>query len=82
MAVGSLRRDQDSAQQLLDNAARLYAQGVAVDWSSGLPGGRPVELSTYAFQYASYWLPDTTGAGPTGHRHGVSDAPQGYRSRP
>ncbi|MEU5289509.1 beta-ketoacyl synthase N-terminal-like domain-containing protein, partial [Streptomyces sp. NPDC020755] len=70
VAVGSLRRDQDSAQQLLDNAARLYAQGVSVDWSSGLPGGRPVELPTYAFQYASYWLPDTTGA-PSGDAAGL-----------
>ncbi|MFJ4465852.1 type I polyketide synthase, partial [Streptomyces sp. NPDC088928] len=37
--------------------------GVSVDWSAVLPGGRRVELPTYAFQHERYWLDAPAGVG-------------------
>ncbi|MET8842361.1 amino acid adenylation domain-containing protein [Streptomyces rubiginosohelvolus] len=54
--VGTLRRDQDAWQQLLLNAARLFADGVRVDWAELSGGTARTTLPTYAFQRSSYWL--------------------------
>nr|DAB41484.1 TPA_exp: nonribosomal peptide synthetase/polyketide synthase type I [Streptomyces sp. CNB091] len=54
--VGTLRRDQDAWQQLLLNAARLFADGVRVDWAELSGGTARTALPTYAFQRSSYWL--------------------------
>ncbi|MET8055005.1 polyketide synthase dehydratase domain-containing protein, partial [Streptosporangium sp. NPDC005286] len=35
--------------------AELHVHGVALDWRAVLPGGRRVELPTYAFQHHWYW---------------------------
>ncbi|MEU0281996.1 amino acid adenylation domain-containing protein [Streptomyces sp. NPDC006195] len=54
--VGTLRRDHDAWQQFLLNAARLYADGVRVDWAELSGGTTRTALPTYAFQRSSYWL--------------------------
>ncbi|MFI9238056.1 non-ribosomal peptide synthase/polyketide synthase [Streptomyces sp. NPDC053079] len=62
VVVGSLRRDHAAARQFLANAARLYVQGVPVDFSPWLPAGVRVDLPTYAFQHETFWLRDAAGA--------------------
>ncbi|MFC5918139.1 SDR family NAD(P)-dependent oxidoreductase [Streptomyces pulveraceus] len=62
-AVPVLRRDQADARALMSAVGRLYVAGVSVDWSAVLPGGRRVELPTYAFQHERYWLDAPAGAG-------------------
>ncbi|WP_066368516.1 type I polyketide synthase [Herbidospora mongoliensis] len=50
-----MRRDRDEADTALTALATLWTTGVAVDWTAVLPGGRPVDLPTYAFQRERYW---------------------------
>jgi NAD(P)-dependent dehydrogenase (short-subunit alcohol dehydrogenase family)/SAM-dependent methyltransferase/acyl carrier protein len=54
----SLRRGKDDWRQLLDAAAALYAEGVAVDWRGfDAPWPRQrVTLSSYPFQRSRYWV--------------------------
>ncbi|MEV4311990.1 type I polyketide synthase [Actinocrispum sp. NPDC049592] len=56
---GTLRRDQGDLARFLTSAAELFVRGVAVTWP--FPGGRQVELPTYAFQRERYWpeMPET-----------------------
>ncbi|MEU9191203.1 SDR family NAD(P)-dependent oxidoreductase, partial [Streptomyces sp. NPDC048484] len=53
------------ARALVQAVARLYVDGVDVDWSALFAGrgARRVELPTYAFQREHYWLVDTPTAG-------------------
>ncbi|MEO3857753.1 SDR family NAD(P)-dependent oxidoreductase [Acrocarpospora sp. B8E8] len=53
--TGTLRRDEGGLDRVLVSAAELFVRGVAVDWKSVLPGGRQVELPTYAFQHQRFW---------------------------
>ncbi|MEU3188557.1 SDR family NAD(P)-dependent oxidoreductase [Streptomyces sp. NPDC006923] len=55
LVVGSLRRDEGGLDRFLRSAAELYVQGVQVDWSPALTGGRRIALPTYAFQHERYW---------------------------
>ncbi|MFJ6776427.1 SDR family NAD(P)-dependent oxidoreductase, partial [Kitasatospora sp. NPDC091257] len=43
---------------------RLWAAGVPVDWAAVLPGGRRVDLPTYAFQRDRYWPEPAAAAQP------------------
>jgi len=75
VVVGSLRRDEGGLERFLTSAAELFVQGVVVDWSSVVAGGRRVSLPTYAFQRERFWLESGTktgdlgsvGLGGTGH---------------
>ncbi|MEU0173798.1 SDR family NAD(P)-dependent oxidoreductase [Streptomyces massasporeus] len=60
LVTGSLRRDDGGLDGFLRSAGRLYAHGVALDWSRMFAGSgaRRVALPTYAFQRRSYWLDD------------------------
>ncbi|WP_373282428.1 type I polyketide synthase, partial [Microtetraspora niveoalba] len=58
-----LRRDRDEAETALAALGRLWAAGGDVDWASVLPGGRRVELPTYAFQRERYWPQPAAGVG-------------------
>ncbi|MFI8084023.1 type I polyketide synthase [Kitasatospora sp. NPDC086009] len=49
------RRDEQGVTGLLGGLARAYVNGAAVDWSSVLPAGTPVELPTYAFRHQRFW---------------------------
>ncbi|MFJ2249658.1 SDR family NAD(P)-dependent oxidoreductase, partial [Streptomyces sp. NPDC087862] len=62
-AVAVLRRDQGDARALMSAVGRLHVAGVSVDWSAVLPGGRRVELPTYAFERERYWLDAPAGVG-------------------
>ncbi|MFE3945434.1 type I polyketide synthase [Streptomyces sp. NPDC059118] len=62
-ALAVLRRDQGDARALMSAVGRLHVAGVPVDWSAVLPGGRRVELPTYAFEHERYWLDAPVGAG-------------------
>ncbi|MFI9162279.1 type I polyketide synthase [Kitasatospora aureofaciens] len=55
--VATLQRDRAEPGAVLQAAARLYAQGRAVDWEAVLPaGGRLVDLPGYPFRRRRYWL--------------------------
>uniref|UniRef100_UPI003D33FD75 type I polyketide synthase n=1 Tax=Actinoplanes sp. G11-F43 TaxID=3424130 RepID=UPI003D33FD75 len=55
VTVGSLRRDDGGARRLMASFAEAFVNGVAVDWSVVLGGGRTVCLPTYAFQRRRFW---------------------------
>ncbi|MFI5960502.1 SDR family NAD(P)-dependent oxidoreductase, partial [Cryptosporangium sp. NPDC051539] len=55
VVVGTVRRDDDSWLRVLTSAAELFVSGVDVDWAPVVPGGRRVDLPTYAFQHERYW---------------------------
>ncbi|MEU8207529.1 type I polyketide synthase, partial [Streptosporangium sp. NPDC049046] len=60
--AGTLRRDEGGLERVLTSAAELFVRGVTVDWLQVLPGGRRVDLPTYAFQHQWFW-PESTGSG-------------------
>ncbi|MFF2655682.1 beta-ketoacyl synthase N-terminal-like domain-containing protein, partial [Streptomyces sp. NPDC058045] len=66
--VGSLRRGEGGWDRFLGSVATAWTQGVEVDWTTLLPGGRRVELPTYAFQRERYWLTasDAAASAPSG----------------
>ncbi|HWM03113.1 MAG TPA: SDR family NAD(P)-dependent oxidoreductase, partial [Actinophytocola sp.] len=71
----TMRADRDEVDTLTAAVSTAWVRGVDVDWAALLPGGRRVDLPTYAFQRESYWLPPNAGAGnvraagldPAGH---------------
>ncbi|MEV3875251.1 SDR family NAD(P)-dependent oxidoreductase, partial [Streptomyces sp. NPDC049906] len=73
--LGTLRRGEGGMERLLLSLGQGYVRGLPVDWSGMFPGGRRVELPTYAFQHRRYWLdvPTTSwdvssaGLATTGH---------------
>ncbi|WP_305783694.1 type I polyketide synthase [Symbioplanes lichenis] len=62
-SVPMLRRKRDDNEALLTALGRLYAQGVAVDWSPVFVDrhARRVDLPTYAFQHQRFWPATATG---------------------
>ncbi|MFJ3980241.1 type I polyketide synthase, partial [Streptomyces sp. NPDC090021] len=66
VALGTLRRDEGGLERFHASVAAGYTAGLAVDWTPAFAsaagtgsGERPyrhVELPTYPFQHASYWL--------------------------
>ncbi|MEU1290708.1 beta-ketoacyl synthase N-terminal-like domain-containing protein, partial [Kitasatospora sp. NPDC005856] len=61
-----LRRERDEAGTALTALARLWTAGTAVDWPAVLPGGRRMELPTYAFQRERYWPRPAARSGDVG----------------
>jgi acyl transferase domain-containing protein/acyl carrier protein len=58
--LASLRPDRES-HAALESLAELYAQGRVIAWDGVFPDRtRPVELPTYPWQRASYWVPPPT----------------------
>jgi acyl transferase domain-containing protein/short-subunit dehydrogenase involved in D-alanine esterification of teichoic acids len=64
VVLGSLRRDQGGLDRFRTSLAEGYVHGLDVDWTAVLGGGpgRPVELPTYPFQHARYWLDAPAGS--------------------
>ncbi|WP_084161320.1 type I polyketide synthase [Nocardia sp. BMG51109] len=56
VAVGSLRRDRPGATSLDLAAAELHTGGMELDWNRVLVPAAPVELPTYAWDTARYWI--------------------------
>ncbi|WP_424187271.1 type I polyketide synthase [Actinokineospora sp. G85] len=54
VAVGTLRRDQGTAERFALSAGEAFTRGVAVDWA-GWGSGRAVDLPTYPFQRQRFW---------------------------
>ncbi|MBE8517268.1 SDR family NAD(P)-dependent oxidoreductase [Amycolatopsis sp. H6(2020)] len=65
-AVPVLRRDRSEERALLTALSTAHVQGVDVDWTPFFPGGRRVDLPTYAFRHRNYWLAAEPGAAPGG----------------
>ncbi|WP_406473765.1 SDR family NAD(P)-dependent oxidoreductase [Streptomyces platensis] len=58
----SLRAPLADPEALLKALTGLWTRGVRVDRSALLPGGRRVDLPTYAFQRGRYWLEGAAGS--------------------
>ncbi|MFC5719434.1 type I polyketide synthase [Streptomyces gamaensis] len=56
VTVPALRADRPERQALTTALAQLHTRGVPVDWRAFFPGGRTVDLPTYAFQHERYWV--------------------------
>ncbi|MEU8377366.1 SDR family NAD(P)-dependent oxidoreductase [Micromonospora sp. NPDC048894] len=71
--AGPAQQPDDSAQRHDDGQVPAYAAGMAQAWASGIeldwsavdPGGRQIDLPTYAFRHQRYWLDAPPGAGDT-----------------
>ncbi|RKN08366.1 type I polyketide synthase [Streptomyces radicis] len=50
------RKDRPEPMALIEGLARGWVTGADVDWAALCPGGREVELPTYAFQRERFWL--------------------------
>ncbi|MEV5960063.1 type I polyketide synthase, partial [Streptomyces sp. NPDC051987] len=69
------RKDLPEARAAVTAVGRLHSAGVPADLAALAPGGRRVELPTYAFQHERYWLrpvetrsdADALGLAPAGH---------------
>ncbi len=73
-SVALLRAGRDEPGALLTAVATAWVRGVDVDWARVLPGGRRIELPTYAFQRERYWpanapAGDVAAAGLGGAEH-------------
>ncbi|WP_434781143.1 SDR family NAD(P)-dependent oxidoreductase, partial [Amycolatopsis kentuckyensis] len=65
-AIPALRRDRSEERALLSALSTAHVHGVDVDWTPFFPGGRRVDLPTYAFRHRNYWLAAEPGAAPGG----------------
>ncbi|MEU3743553.1 type I polyketide synthase, partial [Streptomyces sp. NPDC032198] len=74
LALPLVRKDRPEHEALPAAIARAWAHGVVVDWPALLPGGRRVDLPTYAFQRRRYWLKDTDPALGRPDALGLGDA--------
>ncbi|MFJ9953670.1 beta-ketoacyl synthase N-terminal-like domain-containing protein, partial [Kitasatospora sp. NPDC091207] len=70
-----LRRDRAEVETALSVPARLWTVGAEVDWPVILPGGRRVDLPTYAFQRERYWPRPAARTGDVGS---VGQLPAGH----
>jgi polyketide synthase 7 len=55
VVTGTLRRDDGGPDRFVTAVAELHVRGVSPSWPALLPGGRTVDLPTYAFQRKHYW---------------------------
>ncbi len=55
-AVALQRKERPEAKALVRGLAHAHVQGVDVDWSPLIEGGRTVDLPTYPFQRQRFWL--------------------------
>ncbi|WP_410586441.1 SDR family NAD(P)-dependent oxidoreductase [Amycolatopsis sp. lyj-23] len=54
-AIGTLRRGEGGPDRLARALAEAHVHGAAVDWTPWYPGGRRIDLPTYAFEHRTYW---------------------------
>ncbi len=63
LVVSVMRAGRPQEPALLDALARVFVDGVDVDFSSLLGDGPSAELPTYAFEHRHYWLTSGSGNG-------------------
>ncbi|MFD8498695.1 SDR family NAD(P)-dependent oxidoreductase [Amycolatopsis sp. NPDC059657] len=61
--VGSLRREEGGLQRFYTSLSEAFLRGAKVDWDKVFPGGRRVDLPTYAFQRQRFWIPTPNNGG-------------------
>ncbi|ALG12163.1 type I polyketide synthase [Kibdelosporangium phytohabitans] len=61
--IAAQRDKGEEANNLASALAQLHVAGVRWEWDAAFPGGRKIQLPTYAFQHEHYWMPPTSGAG-------------------
>ncbi|MEV8038127.1 SDR family NAD(P)-dependent oxidoreductase [Streptomyces sp. NPDC086182] len=66
VAVGSLSRGRDARGVLLGRVGELYEAGHTPDWPVLLPGGRRIDLPTYAFARERHWRAPARATGTAG----------------
>ncbi|MFD8733323.1 SDR family NAD(P)-dependent oxidoreductase [Streptomyces sp. NPDC059618] len=67
VAVGSLSRGSDGRDVLLGRLGELYEAGHTPDWRKLLPGGRRIDLPTYAFARERHWRTPAPATGTPGN---------------
>jgi acyl transferase domain-containing protein/surfactin synthase thioesterase subunit/acyl carrier protein len=73
VAVGSLRREQGERLTLLESLGALHTHGHALDARRLFPsGGSSVELPTYPWQRASFWIEPPTPRGASEEHRGFA----------
>ncbi|MEV4096143.1 SDR family NAD(P)-dependent oxidoreductase [Streptosporangium saharense] len=60
-AIGTLRRDDGGPRRFRTSLAQAFVHGADADWTRPVAGGRRIDLPTYPFQRARYWLQPSTG---------------------
>ncbi|WP_435819822.1 type I polyketide synthase [Micromonospora taraxaci] len=60
--VGTLRRGEGGAGQIVRALAEAWVQGAPVDWTTVIPAAPTVELPTYPFQRQRFWPRPSTRA--------------------
>ncbi|MEU4254035.1 SDR family NAD(P)-dependent oxidoreductase [Amycolatopsis sp. NPDC026612] len=65
-AIGTLRRGEGGPDRLARALAEAYVHGAAVDWTPWYPGGRRIDLPTYAFEHRTYWPAPSAGRTDSG----------------
>ncbi|RKN03703.1 SDR family NAD(P)-dependent oxidoreductase [Streptomyces radicis] len=63
VALGSLRRGDGGLDRFLAGVAEAHAHGVGLDLRAAAPGGRRVDVPTYAWQGERFWLEPGRGSG-------------------
>ncbi|GHJ09220.1 polyketide synthase [Micromonospora humidisoli] len=59
VTIALQRRDREQVTAYATGMAQAWTTGVDLDWAAVNPGGRTVDLPTYAFQHQHYWMQDT-----------------------
>ncbi|MEE3643219.1 MULTISPECIES: type I polyketide synthase [unclassified Brenneria] len=54
--IAPVRKEREEGRPLFAALAKLYAQGLPLDWTKLLARTRSVPLPTYPFQHRRYWL--------------------------
>ncbi|MEV4772925.1 type I polyketide synthase, partial [Micromonospora humida] len=62
-AIALQRRKREQVEAYATGMAQAWISGVDLDWTAVNPGGRTVDLPTYAFQHQRFWLDATTDPG-------------------
>jgi malonyl CoA-acyl carrier protein transacylase/short-subunit dehydrogenase len=63
--AGTLRRDEGGLVRFATSMAEYAVRGGTAGWTSLVPGGRLVELSTYPFQHKRFWHEEESAAEPS-----------------
>ncbi|WSG17824.1 acyltransferase domain-containing protein [Nonomuraea sp. NBC_01738] len=81
VVLGTLRRGDGGARRFLTAVAEAHVHGATADWTATAPGGRHIDLPTYAFQRRRFW-PDATATAATGRprRNPASGTPSSART--